>query len=168
MKVAVIGVLGGYLVKAGDPAGGRDLIEQSRRAALALPDAEARAFALPGLVRSLAEAGDIEGALALVREIDAAGPAGDPRRDPRGARGRRPHRRLARLRRHRASRSATRRCSPKDPATARAVLPKVAAAARAVGRCEGAGPDAGDRSPTSRPAPATSPAPWRRPGRSPT
>ena len=150
MKVAVIGVLGGYLIKAGDPAGGRNLIEQSRRAALALPNADARAFALRGIMRSLAEAGEIEQELELAREsmpkaqqailveiLD--GLADDDHTagwlDFGGI----------------SIKIGTPSLRPKDPARARAVLPKVAAAARASGDVEGAGADAGGHRPPPGP-----------------
>ena len=42
MKVAVIGALGGYLIKAGDAAGGRELIEQARRAALEVAESRSQ------------------------------------------------------------------------------------------------------------------------------
>ena len=166
MKAAVIGVLGGYLIKAGDPAGGRDLIEQARRAALAVANPEARAFALRGVMRMLSEAGEIDQALALAREatpgaqqailgeildgladddhtggwLDFGGiniKIGNPSLLPQGP-----------------------GQGPRRPAEDRR-------RGTGVGRCEGAGADAGDRSPTSRPVPAIFPAPWRRPGRSP-
>ena len=144
MKTLMIAVFGGFLIKAGDPAGGRDLIEQARRAALAMPDPEARAFVLRGVVKKLSEAGELDQALALVREMtpqaqqaalaeilveistddhrgawfDPAGIAikiGEPSAQPQGP-GRGP-RRPAEDRRRGAG----------------------------VGRCEGAGPDPGDR-----------------------
>jgi hypothetical protein len=130
MKVAVVGILGGYLIKAGDAAGGRDLIEQARRAALALANAEARAFALRGVIRALSEAGEIDQELALAREAAPKaqqaiigeileGLANDD---------------------HTAGwldfgginiKIGTPSLRPKDPARARAVLPKLAAAVRA-------------------------------------
>jgi beta-lactamase regulating signal transducer with metallopeptidase domain len=130
MKVAVIGALGGYLIKAGDPGGGRDLIEQSRRAALALPNPEARAFALRGLMRELSAAGDIDQELALAREVTPRaqqailgeildGLADDDHTggwlDFGGVN----------------IKIGTPSLRPKDPARARAALPKVATAVRA-------------------------------------
>lgn len=132
-KILIQNNLGASLVKAGDAEGGRRLIEQSHRAALALSDPDVRSFSLAYIVHSLAKAGDVDGALALVREtparsrqaalahvvqglaVDSGRPAvwfdpagvnvkiGDPWQDP------------------------------KEPAAARAALPKVAAAARASG-----------------------------------
>jgi tetratricopeptide (TPR) repeat protein len=132
MKTAVIGILGGYLIKAGDPAGGRDLIGQARRAALELTNAEARAFALRGMMKALSEAGEIDQQLALAREATPRaqqailgevldGLANDDHTagwlDFGGI----------------SIKIGTPSLAPKDPARARVALPKVAAAARASG-----------------------------------
>jgi beta-lactamase regulating signal transducer with metallopeptidase domain len=132
LKAVLVGLLGGYLVRAGDADGGRALIERARQATLALTDSKARAFVVPTLAHALFDAGDIDGAMAMVRQLptatqpsafgkildglstndqsgawyDAAGidlKIGDPWR------------------------------RPKDPAAARIALPKIAAGARTVG-----------------------------------
>lgn len=131
MNTVMIATLGGYLIKAGDPEG-RALIAQAKQAALALPKAEARAFALEPLACTLAEAGDLDGALALVPEME-------------------PRTRQAALTRilegmsvddHRVAwldfggmniKIGDPSLTPKDPAAARAALPRIAAAARAAG-----------------------------------
>ena len=132
MKAAVIGVLGGYLIKAGDPAGGRNLIEQSRRAALALPNADARAFALRGVMRALSEAGEIEQELALARETmpkaqqAILGEILDGLADDDHTAGWLDFGGIS-------IKIGTPSLQPKDPARARVALPKIAAAARASG-----------------------------------
>lgn len=131
MNVVMVGSLGGYLIKAGDP-GGRELIGQARRAALALPDAAARAFALPALARTLSEAGDLDGALALVPATAPGARQAVLARilDGMTADGHRvPWLDLSGMNIKIGDRSLT----PRDPAAARAALPKVAAAARAAG-----------------------------------
>ena len=130
MKTAVVGVLGGYLIKAGDPAGGRDLIGRARRAALELKNARARAFALRGVMKALSEAGEIDEQLAVAHEATPRaqeavvgeileGLTEDDQTggwlDPGGI----------------TIKIGTPSLRPKDPARARAALPKVAAVARA-------------------------------------
>jgi beta-lactamase regulating signal transducer with metallopeptidase domain len=125
-------VLGGLLIKAGDPAGGRDLIEQVRRAAIAMPNPEARAFVLGGVVKKLSEAGEIDQALALVREMAPRAQrtalaeilldlSTDDHRgawfDPAGI----------------AIKIGEPSAHPKDPASARVILPKIVATAQASG-----------------------------------
>ncbi|MGO9466313.1 MAG: M56 family metallopeptidase [Isosphaeraceae bacterium] len=134
MKTLMITGLAGFLIKAGDPAGGRDLIEQVRRAALALPEPEARAFALRHVAKTLSEAGDFDQALALIREMAPRsqqailgeileGLSTDDHRgavacfDPAGI----------------AIKIGDPSLTPKDPAAARVILPKIAAAVRASG-----------------------------------
>ena len=128
MKAGIIGQLGVDLLKAGDTAGGSALIERSRQATLALPDSEVRASALRSLAGTLSAAGDIDGALALLREMT-------------------PQMQLAALGCIFESISAKERrnldlggifiwfeypiLSPKDADAARVALPKIAAAARA-------------------------------------
>ena len=158
--------LGGFLIKAGDPAGGRDLIERARRAALALTNDQARAFVLRGVMKALLRGRRDRRALAVVREMTPRaqeavvgeildGLAEDDHRggwlDLGGI----------------AIKIGNPSLRPKDPAAARAVLPKIAAwrGPRATRRCR---PGPWRPSRISRLAPATSPAPWRRPGRSPT
>jgi hypothetical protein len=68
-KAMLIGALGSYLVKAGDPDGGRDLIKRTRQAALAVSDLEAREFAVQNVAHSLFAAGDVDEALGLLREL---------------------------------------------------------------------------------------------------
>ena len=125
-------VLGGLLVKAGDPAGGRELIEQARRAALALPDPQARAWVLAGIVKKLSEAGELDQALTLVREMTPRAQQAVLAELLVEMSDRRPPRRLVRPGR---DRDQDRRAvgDPKDPAAARVILPKIAAAARASG-----------------------------------
>jgi hypothetical protein len=129
-KTSVIGDLGTDLIKAGDPAGGRALIERSRQATFALPDPEARALAIQRLAGTLTAAGDVDGALALLRGMT-------------------PQMQQAALGCIFESVSAQDRrnldlggiviwfeypfLSPKDPAATRIALPKLAAAARALG-----------------------------------
>jgi beta-lactamase regulating signal transducer with metallopeptidase domain len=132
MPTLMNSVLGGLLVTAGDPAGGRDLIEQARRAALALPDPQSRAWVLGAIVKKLCEAGELDRALALVREMTPSAQrkaiaeillelSTDDHRgawfDPAGI----------------AIKIGEPSAKPKDPASARVVLPKIAAAARASG-----------------------------------
>ena len=128
-KAGIIGRLGIDLLKAGDPARGRALIERSRQATLALSDPEARALALRTLAGTLSAAGDFDQALALLREMT-------------------PPMQQAALGWILESISAEVRrnlelggieiwieypiLSPKDPAVARVALPKIAAAARAL------------------------------------
>jgi tetratricopeptide (TPR) repeat protein len=69
LQAMMIADLGGYLVKAGDRVGGRAVIERSLQAALALPDPEARAYALPRLAGAMLEAGELDKVLALLREM---------------------------------------------------------------------------------------------------
>ena len=135
LETAMVGALGGYLVKAGDPDGGHDRIEQARRATLELPDPETRAFALPHLALTLAEAGDLDKALALVGEMTPrtqqaalgrilAGLTTDDHRvawlDPAGIK----------------ITIGDQSLTPKDSVAARTVLPKIAAAARAAGNAK--------------------------------
>jgi len=125
-----LGALGGYLTRAGEPEGGRDLIKRARQEALALPNQEARSFALPVVVQSMFEAGDLDDAFALVREMPPqAQPAAIGRIldqittddhsgawfDPGGI----------------AIKIGNPSMSPKDPARARVVLPRIAATTRA-------------------------------------
>jgi beta-lactamase regulating signal transducer with metallopeptidase domain len=131
-KSMFVEALGSYLVKAGDPEGGRKLIRQASQAAHALTDPPVKAAALGYHARSLAEAGDIDGALALVRELTPATQEATLTRilekftvddhrvgwvDPAGIN----------------LKIGDPSLTPKDPAACRAVLPKVAAAARATG-----------------------------------
>lgn len=66
MKATMLGYLGRLLVKV-EADEGREVIEQARRETLALEGPEAERAALPSLVWSMAEAGDMDGALALLR-----------------------------------------------------------------------------------------------------
>lgn len=124
------GVIGGYLIRAGDRAGGRELIDLARRDAMAMTDARARSSALARLVRTLAEARELDRALVIVREMspEAQQPAFSqildtlsnddhtgPWLDPVGIN----------------IKIVDRWRSPKNPASARAALPKIAEAARA-------------------------------------
>jgi beta-lactamase regulating signal transducer with metallopeptidase domain len=132
MKTAMIAALGGFLIKAGDPDKGRALIEQARQAALAISNPEARGFVLSGIAKTFSENGELDRALALVREmtpraqqmtlgaifqdlstIDQSGAVAWF--DPGGI----------------TIKIGDASLRPKDPATARIVLPKIAATARA-------------------------------------
>ena len=62
-------VLGGYLVRAGDPDGGLEMIERARRETLAIEDPGFRELALSNLAGTLADAGDLGGAFALIPEL---------------------------------------------------------------------------------------------------
>ncbi len=124
-KAWLLGEFGGQLVRSGDPERGRALLEQSRRAALALKDPEARKFVLPMLAAAHCKAGDLDGALALFHDMTP------PTQD------------LA-INHLLEALAADRRdldlggidiwiyplFSPKDPVAARAALPKIAAAAQ--------------------------------------
>ena len=133
MKAVIVGLLGGYLVRAGDPDGGRDLIERARQATLALTDPKARAFALPRLAQRPVRR-------RRHRRGDGAGPA-DAVADPadglrsRSSKGSRPTTTAAPGMTLPASiiKIGDPWRSPKDPAAARIALPKIAAGARAVG-----------------------------------
>ncbi|WP_406694243.1 M56 family metallopeptidase [Singulisphaera sp. Ch08] len=131
-KAVLVGVLGRYLEKAGDREGGRALIDQSRRASLALTDPNVKAFVLSQLARLLFEAGDRDEALALIRELPPRTQQStlstlinelsiDDRRVPwldvTGIN----------------LKIGDSSLSPKDPAQARELLPKIAAVARATG-----------------------------------
>ncbi len=126
------GVIGGYLIRAGDLAGGRELIDRAHRDAKVMTDARARSSALARLVRSLAEAGEVDRALAIVREVspEEQQPAFSqildtlsdddhtgPWLDPVGIN----------------IKIVDRWRTPKETAATRAELPKVAEAARASG-----------------------------------
>ena len=63
------GFFGRCLIKAGDPEGGRKLIDQSRRVILELPEGKMRSFALSRLAWTLADAGEIDEALAMIRRM---------------------------------------------------------------------------------------------------
>jgi hypothetical protein len=65
----MLGALGAYLVKAGDPEAGRALIERSRQTALGLTSPEAIDIAVPMVAQSLFEAGQTDEALAFVRTL---------------------------------------------------------------------------------------------------
>lgn len=132
-KALFAGALGGYLVKAGDPDGGRDLIKQARLATLKLTDPEGKAFAVPHLAGAMAEAGDLDEALAMVREMSPTtqqaalgrilgGIMDDTTR-------RVPWLDLAGVN----LKIADPWLSPKDPVLARSILPKIADAVRASG-----------------------------------
>ena len=163
-KAAFLGAFGGYLIRAGDPEGGRVLIERARQAALALPDPKARAFTLPILAGDLFEAGRVDEALAIFREMEPQAQTAAIRRmmselasDPTG-----PAFDLSGI----ILNIGDPWLVPKDPARAappcrRSPLPP---ARRAT---SGYKPASWRASPTSRAEPETSPAPWRRPGRSP-
>lgn len=131
-RIMVVGILGRYLERAGDRDGGRALIEQARRATRALSEPQAKEFAVQSLIQVLFEAGDHDEALAMLREsppltqhatlsklID--GLAVDDRRmawlDMVGIN----------------LKIGNPSLSPKNPAEARLLLPKIAAAARATG-----------------------------------
>lgn len=124
------GVIGGYMIRAGEQAGGRELIDRARRDAMAMTDVRARSSALSKLVRALADAREIDRALALARELspkqqqsafatvldtlsddDHTGPWFDPV----GIN----------------IKIVDRWRTPKDPAATRGALPKIAEAARA-------------------------------------
>ncbi|MHB1556467.1 MAG: M56 family metallopeptidase [Isosphaeraceae bacterium] len=126
------GVIGGYMIRAGDRAGGRELIDRACRDAKTMTDARARSSALAKLVATLAEAHELDRALAIVRELssEAQQPAfgqvldtlsdddhTGPWLDPVGIN----------------IKIVDRWRTPKDPATTRAALPKIAEAARASG-----------------------------------
>ncbi len=128
-SAALFGALGGYLIKAGDAAGGRDMITRAQQAALALGDPTARAFALPEVAESLFDAGDVDEALSLLQQMPPqAQPAAigrildqlttDDRQsnwlDLSGI----------------AIKIGNASLRPKNPAAARVVLPKIAAATR--------------------------------------
>ena len=132
MRTAMTALIGGYLARAGDPEGGRQLIERARKAALELRDPQALAFALPLLAQSMFEAGDLDAVLALFRDwtppqqsavivriLDQL--AKDDQSagwyDPAGI----------------AIKIGTPSLSPKDPARTRAILPRIVAAVQTVG-----------------------------------
>ncbi len=130
IRFEVDGVLGSYLIKAGDLAGGREVIERAYRDAMATRNVRARSFVLRNLAATLAEARDIDRALAMVREMapEAQQPAftkildtlsdddhTGPWLDPVGIN----------------VKIVDRWRTPKDPAATRAALPKIAEAARA-------------------------------------
>ena len=124
-------VLGGYLVRAGDPSGGRELIDRARRDALAIDDPGLREFTLSTLAGSLADLGDLDGAFALVAELSGSaqqsaigeildGLATEDRRvvwyDPSGIK-------IA---------IGDPSLTPEDPESARVILPKIAGKIRAL------------------------------------
>jgi hypothetical protein len=136
VRVAFLAALGGYLNKAGDTEGSRDVINQARQAVLAISDPQARTFALPIVAQSLFEAGKVDEALALLRELSPqAQPAAFARiveeftTDDHSS----SWLDLAGI----AIKIGNPSLKPKDPAAARTVLPKVAAVVRASGDVRG-------------------------------
>jgi beta-lactamase regulating signal transducer with metallopeptidase domain/tetratricopeptide (TPR) repeat protein len=65
-KAIFLSAIGSGLHKAGDPSGGRKMIEQGLLAAGKLPDGDARERAMPHVASAMAETGDLDGALKLV------------------------------------------------------------------------------------------------------
>ncbi|QEH39252.1 Regulatory protein BlaR1 (plasmid) [Aquisphaera giovannonii] len=131
-KAIIVGILGNYLVKAGDRADGRELLERSRRASVALKEPKARSAALSFLAQSQFEAGELDEPLALAGELPPedmqrvyagvlAGLADESNRgfwwDPAGMN----------------IKIGSPWLRPKDRARARHVLPRIAAAVRATG-----------------------------------
>ncbi|WP_165223037.1 M56 family metallopeptidase [Aquisphaera insulae] len=68
-KIVCLGTLGGYLMKAGDPTGGRQLIEKSRKAARGIWMPRPRAFAMSHLAEAMFTAGEVDEAIAMVRDL---------------------------------------------------------------------------------------------------
>jgi beta-lactamase regulating signal transducer with metallopeptidase domain/tetratricopeptide (TPR) repeat protein len=65
----IMSSIGSSLHKAGDPAGGREMIEQGRRAATELPELENREKAMRYVALAMAETGDLDGALKVVGSL---------------------------------------------------------------------------------------------------
>jgi beta-lactamase regulating signal transducer with metallopeptidase domain len=129
-STAFLAALGGYLAKAGDASGGRETINRARQAALALDDVKARTFALPHVAEAMFEAGGVDEALSLLQHAPVEAQTAAIGRlinqlsvddhqiawfDPAGI----------------AIKIGSPSLSPKDPAHARASLPRIAAAIRA-------------------------------------
>ena len=69
MKPIFLSAIGRGLYKAGDPAGGHELIELGRRAASELPESDGRERAMPYVASDMAETGGLDGALKLVQGL---------------------------------------------------------------------------------------------------
>jgi len=73
MKPIVLAAIGSRLHKTGDTAGGRELIEQGRRAASELPERDSREKAMPYIAAAMTETGDLDGALKLLELLEKNG-----------------------------------------------------------------------------------------------
>ena len=73
LKPMALAMIGSKLHQAGDAAGGRDVIEQAQRDALALTPAWEKERALSHLAQSMVEIGDIDRAVALVLTLGKHG-----------------------------------------------------------------------------------------------
>jgi len=69
----VLAGIGSRLYKAGDAALARNMIEQARKAASELTKPEDKEWAMPYVAQAMADTGDLDGALALVRTLGKFG-----------------------------------------------------------------------------------------------
>ncbi len=133
VKSALLAAFGRYLIKAGDPAGGRTLIERARRGIATVDDPKIRSMLQTFIAGFLFESGATDKALALLPEIESGarsdailsilGSLAAPEKGP----GMPEEAGIDIL-------IGDAWKVPKDPATTRAVAPKLAEAIRASGR----------------------------------